>query len=149
MSQDIPGLVETSLNPGILKTNDDEVTISYSVRSSVSSEKYELTDKMECLMTALGGTVTYTGDYPAWEYKKNSTLRELMIEIYKEQYGSEPVIEALHAGVECGIFSGKLPGLDAVSFGPDIKDIHTTSEALSVESVKRTWNYLLEILKRL
>ena len=72
-----------------------------------------------------------------------------MIEAYKELYGSEPIIEAVHAGVECGIFAGKLEGLDAVSFGPDLKDIHTTAETMNISSVKRTWDYILEILKRL
>jgi dipeptidase D len=100
-------------------------------------------------MDILGGYVELCGDYPAWEYRKDSPLRDLMVEIFKEQYGREPVIQALHAGVECGLFSGKLPGLDCVSFGPDIKDIHTTRETLSISSVERCWRYLLEILKRL
>ncbi len=149
MSKNIEGLVQTSLNLGILKTLDNEVTCSYSVRSSVSTEKQELLDRMTCLTEALGGNLTLLGDYPAWEYNQNSPLRDLMIEIFKEQYGKEPVVQALHAGVECGIFSGKLPGLDCVSFGPDMDNIHTTNESMNSESVLRTWNYTLEILKRL
>ncbi len=151
MSTDIKGLVQTSLNMGILKTVKDnsEVSMSFSVRSSIGSEKQELIDRMDCLMRALGGSVTCVGEYPAWEYKKDSTLRNLMIDIYKEQYGEEPIVEAIHAGVECGLFAGKIKDLDCVSFGPDILDIHTTSERMSISSVERTWKYILEILKRL
>ncbi len=151
MSTDIKGLVQTSLNMGILKTVKDnsEVSMSFSVRSSIGSEKQELIDRMDCLMRVLGGSVTCVGEYPAWEYKKDSTLRNLMIDIYKEQYGEEPIVEAIHAGVECGLFAGKIKDLDCVSFGPDILDIHTTSERMSISSVERTWKYILEILKRL
>ena len=90
-----------------------------------------------------------TGDYPAWEYNPDSKLRDLMVEIFEEQYGCKPVVQALHAGVECGLFAGKLPGLDCVSFGPNIMDIHTTSERMDIASVQRTWKFTLEILKRL
>jgi len=149
MSYDIGGLVQTSLNLGILSTAESEVIFSFAVRSSVETEKAELVNRICCLMEALGGTVTCTGSYPAWEYRKDSPLRELMVQVFEEQYGKKPVIQALHAGVECGLFSGNLPGLDCVSFGPDMKDIHTPKECMDVESVQRVWNYTLEILKRL
>lgn len=149
MSKEIEGLVQTSLNMGILKTADDEITASFSVRSNMGSEKDELVDRMTCLMSALGGTVSCAGSYPAWEYRENSPLRDLMVDVFKEQYGKEPIIQALHAGVECGLFADNLPGLDCVSFGPDMKDIHTAKETMDVQSVVRTWNYTLEILKRL
>lgn len=100
-------------------------------------------------MEALGGSVSCTGEYPAWEYRQESALRDLMVQIYEEQYGEKPQVEALHAGVECGLFADKLPGLDCVSFGPDMDDIHTTKESMNVDSVRRTWKYVLEILKRL
>lgn len=149
MSSDIEGLVQTSLNLGILSTDEKEVSMSFSVRSSVGTQKDELVDKIKCLMDSLGGNVTLSGDYPAWEYKENSKLKDLMIQVFEEQTGRKPVVQALHAGVECGLFAGKIEGLDCVSFGPDIKDIHTTAECMDAESVKRTWEYLLEILKRL
>lgn len=149
MSFDVEGLVQTSLNLGIMKTEERQVAFSYSVRSSVESEKEALVDQMVCLMEQLGGTVSCSGEYPAWEYRQDSPLRELMSEIFEEQYGRKPVIQALHAGVECGIFAGKLPGLDCVSFGPDMKDIHTPKESMDAASVQRTWEYLLEILRRL
>ena len=88
------------------------------------------------------------GEYPAWEYKADSPLREIMTEVYMEQYGRKPAVEVIHAGLECGLLSGKLDGLDCVSFGPDIVDIHTTREKLSIPSVQRTWKLLLEVLKR-
>ena len=149
MSADIPGLVQTSLNLGILKTADSAVEMSFAVRSSVSTEKEELVSRLENLMEVLGGTLENTGDYPAWEYKRDSKLRDLMVEVFEEIYGRKPVVQALHAGVECGLFSGAMPGLDCVSFGPDMQNIHTTSESMSVASVQRTWAYTLEILKRL
>ena len=149
MSSDIEGLVQTSLNLGILTTTEEEVTASFSVRSSMGSEKDALLHKLTALMGVLGGTMDVQGPYPAWEYRQDSPLRELMVQVFEEQYGRKPVVQTLHAGVECGLFSGKLPGLDCVSFGPDMQDIHTTGERLSVDSVERTWKYLLEILKRL
>lgn len=149
MSHDIEGLVQTSLNLGILSTKDEEVSLSFSVRSSIGTQKDELVSRICCLMEALGGTVTCQGSYPAWEYRQDSPLRDLMVRIFEKQYGRKPVIQALHAGVECGLFSDKIPELDCVSFGPDMKDIHTPKESMDVESVLRTWNYTLEILKAL
>lgn len=147
MSFSLPGLVETSLNMGILFTEDSKVVMSYSVRSSVGSRKDELVNRLGCLAEALGGNVTTEGDYPAWEYLENSPLREAMISVYEDMYKKKPVVESIHAGVECGLFADGLPGLDAVSFGPDIHDIHTPKEALDIESVKRTWEYLLKVLE--
>lgn len=149
MSFAVGGLVQTSLNLGILKTTQTEVTASFSVRSSVESEKLELVERMGFLMQILQGSISSAGEYPAWEYRQESPLRDLMVEVFREQYGHEPVIQALHAGVECGLFAGKIADLDCVSFGPDMKDIHTPKESMDVESVKRCWEYLLEILKRL
>ncbi|MDE6750407.1 MAG: aminoacyl-histidine dipeptidase [Lachnospiraceae bacterium] len=149
MSSDIKDLVQTSLNLGILSSTDTEVMYSFAARSSVETEKDELVERIKCLIEELGGTISCSGAYPAWEYRKDSPLRELMIRIYEEQYGNKPIVQAIHAGVECGILSGKLPELDCVSFGPNIKGAHTPQESLSADSVLRTWNYLLEILKRL
>lgn len=149
MSSDIQGLVQTSLNMGILKTSAEEVSAGYSARSSVGSEKDELIHRMTLLMGVLGGTIDVKGAYPAWEYRQNSPLRDLMVQVYTEQYGTAPVVNALHAGVECGLFSSKMPDLDCVSFGPDMKDIHTSEEQLDAHSCKRVWDYTLEVLKRL
>ena len=149
MSNDIEGLVQTSLNLGILKTSEDEVTASFSVRSSVQSEKENLIDQLRCVSASAGGSLDVQGDYPAWEYRHDSPLRDIMVDVFEEQYGRNPVIQALHAGVECGLFAGKMPGLDCVSFGPDMKNIHTSRESMDVASVQRTWKYTLGILERL
>ena len=130
-------------------TTENEMQASFSIRSSVSSEKFMLMDMISCLMDNLDGYITNVGEYPAWEFKKESHLRDLMSEVFEEQYGYKPVVNALHAGVECGLFSEKLPGLDCVSFGPAIYDIHTAKERLSIESVQRTWKFTLEVLKQL
>jgi dipeptidase D len=149
MSADIEGLVQTSLNLGILTTDGDNVTASFSVRSSVESQKKMLVDRLRCLMRQLGGSVSIRGDYPGWAYRQESPLRELMSEVFTAQYGHPPVIEAIHAGLECGLFSGKIPGLDCVSIGPDLTDIHTFREKLHIASTARTWALLTEVLKRM
>ena len=148
MSQDIPGLVQTSLNLGILTTDERCVQASFCVRSSVATQKEMLVARLRCLMAQLGGSVDVSGDYPAWEYRKDSPLRERMIDAFREQYGHDPKVEAIHAGVECGLFAGKLPGLDCVSFGPDLTEIHTCRELMHIASVQRVWRYTLEVLRR-
>lgn len=148
MSADIPGLVQTSLNLGILKTRENEVELDYSVRSSLGSEKEMLIDKVCLLLSSQGGTYEVTGSYPAWEFRKESPLRDKMIRIYEKMYGCAPRVEAIHAGLECGLLADKLPGLDCVSIGPDMQDIHTPREKLSISSTARIWEYILEILKK-
>ena len=149
MSADMPGLVQTSLNLGILKTEKDAVIASFCVRSSIDGQKQMLVERLTCMTEALGGTVEVFGDYSGWEYRPDSPLRELLVEVFTEQYGHAPKIEAIHAGVECGIFSGKLPGLDCVSMGPDLTEIHTCREKLYISSVQRLWTMVLETLKRM
>lgn len=147
MSADIEGLVETSLNLGVMTLNKERLSLRYALRSSVKTSKEYLFTKLKALIEYLGGSIVRSGDYPAWEYKKDSRLREDMICIYKEMYGKEPVIQAIHAGLECGILSNKLPGLDCISFGPDMSGVHTVEEKLSISSTKRVWEYLLEVIK--
>lgn len=142
-------MVQTSLNMGILTSSKEEVRFSFCVRSSVDSQKVALVDRLESFIQAKGGTLENAGNYPAWEYRKDSPLRDTMVATYQKMYGKDPVVQGLHAGVECGLFSGKLPGLDCVSYGPDMKDIHTPKESMCVESVKRTWDFTLEVLKQL
>ncbi|MDO4315446.1 MAG: aminoacyl-histidine dipeptidase [Oscillospiraceae bacterium] len=148
MSHDIPGLVQTSLNLGILETGETALSAAFCVRSSVASQKELLHDRLRCLTETLGGAVDITGDYPAWEYRRDSALRERMVEVFREQYGHDPRIEAIHAGVECGLLCGKLPELDCVSVGPDLTEIHTPREKMSVFSVQRVWAFVLEVLRR-
>ncbi len=148
MSEDIPGLVQTSLNLGIAKLTE-ELTLTFSVRSSVNTEKDALLGKLQELSQFHGASYARMGDYPAWEYRKDSELRDTMVAAYKDMFAKDAEVVAIHAGLECGLLSEKLPGLDCVSIGPDMKDIHTSRERLNIASVERTWNFLLEVLKRL
>ena len=148
MSQDIPGLVQTSLNLGIAKLGD-RFSATFATRSSVNAEKLELLERLKKLADMHGGSCSTMGDYPAWEYKKDSRLRDTMVKIYTEMFGKEPEVVAIHAGLECGLLSEKLPGLDCVSIGPEMHDIHTSREKLGIASTERTWKFLLEVLKNL
>lgn len=146
MSMDLPGLVETSLNTGVMELSEAEFTLRLSVRSSITSAKEYLYDKIVALTESLGGAVSYVGDYPAWPYSRDSKLRDLCVEIFEKQYGKKPVIEVIHAGLECGILSSKIEGLDCISFGPNLLDIHTSNERMEISSVQRVWEYLKAIL---
>ena len=148
MSDDIPGLVQTSLNLGIAKLGE-RFTATFSVRSSVNTEKLELLEQLKKLCEFYEGVYTEKGDYPAWEYKKDSELRDTMVKVYTEMYGKAPEVLAIHAGLECGLLGEKIPGLDCVSVGPQMHDIHTSRERLEIASTRRTWNFLLEVLKAL
>lgn len=148
MSAEISGLVQTSLNLGILSTNEEELRASFCVRSSVDSQKEMLKGRLSCLMTQLGGSIEVRGDYAGWQYQEKSPLRDRMIAVFEDQYGKKPRVEAIHAGLECGMFAGKIPQLDCVSIGPDLFEIHTPRERLSISSVQRLWTFLVEVLKR-
>ncbi len=149
MSKDIDGLVQTSLNLGILETTEGFVRMAFSDRSSVNEEKEELLEVLRGLAKKYHAAYEESGHYPAWEYRKESVLRDTMISTFEALYGKTPIVEAIHAGLECGIFCDRLPGLDAVSFGPKMQDIHTSREKLDIASVQRTWEYLLAVLERL
>lgn len=153
MSKQIPGLVQSSLNLGIMnisRENDKSVFHAVvSVRSSVSAEKQKMLDDLQSLAVSLGADFAAHGHYPAWEYKENSRLRDIMVAVYEKQYGKKPIIEVTHAGLECGLFAGKIKDFDAVSAGPNMWDVHTVNEHLSVSSTKRTYIYLCNVLKEL
>ena len=147
MSADIEGLVETSLNMGILALDEKELRIEFAVRSSVISARDALTARIRNLTEYVGGSLEVSGVYPAWEYKKDSVLREDAARIFEQMYGKAPRIEAIHAGLECGILAGKIKDLDGVSIGPDMIGIHTFEEKLSISSTKRVYEFVLEVLK--
>ena len=149
MDPNIEGLVQTSLNMGIVKIKDTELIIQFSVRSSVESEKRELLQRIDNLVSYLGGNVTVTGEYPAWEYKSDSRLRRIMVDIYEKMFHEAPDVKTIHAGLECGIFSGKIDNLDCISYGPQIDNIHTTEERLNIDSARRCYEYTKEVLKAL
>lgn len=168
MSADIHGLVETSLNLGILKMEKKKVNIGeeelagsdgarpqeranllaeFSVRSSVESAKHALIGKLKAVTMLSGGSNMVTGDYPGWKYRKDSPLRDKMTCLYEKMYGKKPKVEAIHAGLECGILGSKIQDLDCVSIGPDMSSIHTTEETLSIASTRRVWEFLVRLLE--
>ena len=147
-SADIPGLVQTSLNLGVAKLGE-QFSLTFSVRSSVNQEKEELLKKLRELCAFYDGSYSQMGEYPAWEYRKDSPLRDTMVKLYTEMYGKEPEVVAIHAGLECGLLGQKLPGLDCVSIGPQMHDIHTSREKLEIASTKRVWDFLCAVLKEL
>lgn len=146
MSADVPGLVETSLNLGILRMTEEGLDAEFSVRSSVESAKEALIRKLFAVTSLAGGFNHVTGDYPGWKYRAASPLREKMIRVYREMYGREPEVAAIHAGLECGLLGSKIKDLDCVSIGPNMKNIHTTEETLSISSTRRVWEYLVKLL---
>ena len=146
MSADIEGLVETSLNFGILNLEKKELKVSSAVRSSIETAKRNLMDQLEIITKRFGGYTGVYGEYPGWQFDPDSKLRALMVDIYREMFGKDVKVEALHAGLECGIMISKIAGLDCASFGPNIYDIHTTEEKLSISSTQRMWDYILKIL---
>lgn len=149
MNPEIEGLVQTSLNLGILRTNETSVDLSYAVRSASEHEKQFLIDKMDALAVLLGGTTEISGPYPGWEYRADSRLRDVLVDTYRELYGKDPVVEGIHAGLECGLFASKMGDIDAVSLGPQMEGIHTVNEVLSISSVQRTWELVTKALAAL
>ena len=149
MSEDIKGLVETSLNMGIARLTLNELALTVSVRSAKGAEKAKLLSEIEKISLKHGAAISVRGEYPAWEYRKESRLRDVMCRVYRDMYGKDAKVVTIHAGLECGIFSDKIEGLDCLSLGPDNYDIHTPEEHLSLPSFARVWEYLTEVLKNL
>ena len=149
MSENIAGLVETSLNTGIIELDNGEFHLTLSVRSAKSAKKQALIERIIAIGGEYGASVSTRGEYPAWEYRENSHIRDTAVRVFKEMYNREPMVIIIHAGLECGIFSDKIEGVDCISMGPDNFDIHTTEEHLSLPSVSRFWEYLKEILKQI
>ncbi len=149
MSEAMPGLVQTSLNMGIAKLEEDSLRLTFSVRSSVNQEKQALLKRLRETVEFYGGSYSQMGEYPAWEYKEDSVLRDTMVRVYTRMFEKTPEVVAIHAGLECGLLGEKLPGLDCVSIGPEMHDIHTSRERLGIASVARTWEFVKEVLKEL
>ncbi len=148
----MPGMedmVQTSLNLGVLSMKDGEISMVYSVRSASRSEKSWLLKRMDDLTTLLGGYCLLSGDYPAWEYVPNAKIQRQIAEAYTEVTGKEATFVGIHAGVECGLISEKLPGIECISFGPQMCDIHTTREKLHIASVKNTYDLTVCLLEKL
>ncbi len=147
MCPEAQSIVQTSSNAGIMRLRPDYFSLIISIRSSISSEKEALSDKLKYLTETIGGEYFIESDYPAWEYKERSKLRETVVSSYRELFGKDPVVTSIHAGLECGIIYDKVKGMDIVSMGPDIEDIHTPKEKLSISSTERTWRLLLRIME--
>ncbi|HEX9026576.1 MAG TPA: aminoacyl-histidine dipeptidase [Clostridium sp.] len=149
VSAEIEGLTESSTNLGVVITNDNNITYDSAVRSSIFSLREEIVERNKCLTEILGGTFTTNAGYPEWPYKADSKIREICKDVYSKMYGKEADVVAIHAGLECGLFKEKLGDLDMISFGPDIMDIHTPNEHMSISSVERCYEYLLGVLKEI
>lgn len=148
-SPDIPELVQTSTNLAIVETNDEKITVLTSQRSSVESEKIYLATKVRLAMELGGAFTTYSEGYPAWTPNVKSKILKVATDLYKKIYKKDAVVEAIHAGLECGIIGEKYPGMEMLSFGPNLFDVHTPDEKVQISSVKNVWEYLLELLKNI
>ncbi|AHM57388.1 aminoacyl-histidine dipeptidase PepD [Peptoclostridium acidaminophilum DSM 3953] len=147
MSQEIEGLVESSSNIGIITTGENSVEFDSAVRSNIKSQKLSIVAQMECMCKALGARLELEADYPEWEYSKDSHIRDIFTSVYEKKYEKKPLITAVHCGLECGIFKEVIGDIDIVAFGPDVYDVHTPDEHMSISSIKRTWEYLLDVLE--
>lgn len=146
MSMDIKGMVESSTNLGVIITDKEEIRFISAVRSSIKSRKTAIMNTIKALSDIVGGHFFTKGEYPAWQYATHSRIRSLFEKKYKELYGKKAKIKTIHAGLECGFFDEKIEGMDIISIGPDMKDIHTPNEKLSISSTQRTWELLLSVL---
>lgn len=149
MSHDLEGLVETSTNLAAVKMlPDNQILITTSQRSSVESRKYDIAHQVEALFLLAGAKVTHGDGYPGWTPDMNSPIMKVAVDAYKELYGEEPLITAIHAGLECGLFLTKYPHLDMVSFGPTLRGVHSPSEKMHIPAVARFWDQLTLILRK-
>ena len=148
MSREIENLVETSLNLGILDTKDNEIVMTFALRSSKKTALFALSEKLEMLAKCLDVEFETSGYYPPWEYKKDSEMQELCSSVFEEMFGYKPKIEAIHAGLECAVFSGAIEGLDCISIGPKVIGAHTIEEKLSISSTKEVYELLIKMLEK-
>ena len=149
MERNVPGAVESSLNTGIAVTDNDSVDVTYQVRSSIESKRDEMVHRLGLWSEIVGGHVVVQSAYPAWPYNPESELRAVMEETYRDMFGSDPEVSVIHAGLEGGILMGKNPDFDIVTFGPEMLNVHTPGERLNIESTRKNWEYLKEVLARL
>jgi dipeptidase D len=149
MSRDLKNLVESSLNFGVLEQSDKSIKVIISIRSSVNSLREEITSGLEALARMVGAKTSRSGEYPAWYYQADSKIRDLCVSVYKKVSGNDAQIQAIHAGLECGLLKEKLPKTDMISFGPNLYNVHTPDEHLSIRSVGNMWAFLTALLAEL
>lgn len=146
MSQDIPDFVESSQNIGMISTGDDSFILTLSARSGVMEKLEDIKNDVIAKAESLGADVTLSGEYPAWEYNSNSSLTKTVADTYKKMHNRDAKVIAVHAGLECGLFSSKIKGLECVSIGPDAYGIHTSRESLGIRSFISVWDFILKLL---
>jgi len=149
MSADIEGLVESSSNVGVIRTDENRISLNSAIRSSVRSLKYEIANRIDYLSKLTNSTHKLVAEYPEWQFKKESYIRDLMSKVYMDKFNDELKIDAIHAGLECGFLKEKLGDIDMVSLGPNMYDVHTPNEHVSISSVKNVYEFLLEVLKEM
>lgn len=149
MSAEINGLVQTSLNLGVLKIENDILSLHFGLRSNKKSGLSFLQEKLVTFFDSVNWETSTNGHYPPWEYKEDSQLREIYKEVYSDYFGKEPKVEAIHAGLECGVFADAIDGIDCISIGPALYDVHTVNEKLSTSSTENVFSVLLKILEKL
>ncbi len=149
MSAEIEGLVETSLNLGVLKTENDFVNMNFALRSNKKSALEFLEEKLILIAKLFDAKISAFGHYPPWEYNQNNKLQEIYCKCFEEYYGFKPKIEAIHAGLECGVFTSKISNLSCIAVGPQMYDVHTVNERLSISSTKKFIQLLLVVLEKL
>lgn len=149
MSSDMDRLVQTSNNLSRVVVGNGSFSIQCLTRSSVDSEKYDLRDAITCAMAGTGATMSYAGDYPGWQPLPGSPIVAIMANLYRELFGGEASVSAVHAGLECGIIGGHYPDMQMISFGPNITGAHSPDERAQISSIQKFWHFLLETLKRI
>lgn len=148
-SQSMEGLVESSMNLGALSEEDEGMMLLVMIRSSVASRKYELKNKIQILADTFCDACSFENDYPGWEFRRESMLRDMSLNIYEELFGKKAEAAAIHAGLECGYWDDKKPGMDIISMGPDMYDVHSPKERVSKQSIVNMWRFLTVLLERL
>jgi len=150
MSHQIPGLVETSTNLAAIKfIQDNQILITTSQRSSINSAKQDIANMVQSVFRLANASVVHSGGYPGWEPNRESQILSITEQSYKKLFGEEPIVRAIHAGLECGLFLEKYPGLDMISFGPTILGAHSPDERLDIETTEKFWNLLLDVLEKI
>lgn len=149
MSREIPNFVETSTNLASVKMDGKQIHIATRQRSSVESAKYAAAQKIEATFRMIGAHVSHGDGYPGWTPNPTSRVLKVGVETYKNMYGKEPVVRAIHAGLECGLIGEKYPKMDMISYGPTLRGVHAPGEKIEIKTVEMFWNQTLEILKNL
>jgi dipeptidase D len=149
MSREIPNFVETSTNLASIKMRDNQIHIATSQRSSVESAKMAAAQKIEATFRLIGAHVTHGDGYPGWTPNPSSRVLKVGVETYKQMFGHDPVVRAIHAGLECGLIGEKYPKMDMISYGPTLRGVHSPDERIEIKTVQMFWDLTLQILKNL